>query len=290
MDKEKIFNTMLESAINTSTVIKIKTGDLVYYDYSIYVKNDNTMTFLCMIPYEDEDKKEIHGNIRNSIGNQFVNNYKYEDILNLFNLKEKKKLNHIKLEENNKYKLLDLAPNLQKFKNITNDIEFRVNHMTNKYYLSIDNIGMSIEIYNDNDYINYILVVNYKKTIVTKEELIDKMNSIYDKCKSEYDKKEEEKKRKLEKLDKEIKLENFISKLYNEDKYIIIKYNSSYTCFYNGQKYSVGKGKRGKFYNTSYYQFEKFITSKKDINKVKYCVLDNFTNIDNINSWDSIEI
>ena len=207
MNKEKIFNTMLESAINTSTVIKIKTGDLIYYNNSIYVKNDNTMTFICMIPYEDENRKEIHGNIRNSIGKQFVNNYNYEDILELFNLKEKKKKKHIEMEENNKYKLLDLAPNLQKFKNITNNIEFRVNHATNKYYISIDTNNTNIEIYNNNDYINYILVVNYKKTIVTEEELINKMNSIYTECKAEHDRKEEEKKRKLEKLDKEIKLE-----------------------------------------------------------------------------------
>lgn len=293
MDREKLLNDMFESALHTSTVMQIKEGNLIYNSGTVYVKTlTNKLYFLCISPYENENKEELHGNTRNSIAKEFINKYTYSYIRNAYIKKEEEKEKHLILEENNKYKLEELLPIMEKFKDLDmnkydNDISIKFNG-THKYNI---NICDTIEIYNNNDYVNYILRYNYENNILSKDELLNKLNELYTMYKEKHDIKMMEKKKKLEKLDKEIKLEKLIYNLYKEskDKYIIIKTSkSSYTAFNNGLKYAVGKGKRGKFYNTDSVKFEKFITSK-NIDNLKYAI-STHTDIENIDSWHSFII
>ena len=290
MDREKLLNDMFESALHTSTVMQIKEGDLIYNSGTVYVKTlTNKLYFLCMSPYENENKEELHGNTRNSIAKEFINKYTYSYIRNAYIKREEEKEKHLILEENNKYKLEELLPIMEKFKDLDmnkydNDISIKFNS-THKYHI---NICDTIEIYNNNDYVNYILRYNYENNILSKDELLNKLNELYTMYKEKHDIKMMEKKKKLEELDKEIKLEKLIYNLYEEskDKYIIIKTSkNSYTAFHNNLKYAVGKNKRGKFYNTDSVKFEKFITSK-NIDNLMYAI-STHTDIDNIDSWHS---
>lgn len=290
---ESLLNDMFESALCTSTIMQIREGDLMCNSGTVYVKTlANKLYFLCMSPYEDKDRNDIHGNTRNLIAKEFINKYSYTDIKNAYLKKEEEQNKHIMLEENNKYKLEELLPIMEKFKDLNmnkydNNISIKFNG-THKYHI---NICDTIEIYNNNDYVNYILRYNYENTILSKEELLNTLDKVYNEYKEKHDIKMMEKKKKLEELNKQIKLEKLIYNLYEEskDKYIIIKTSkNSYTAFHNNLKYAVGKNKMGKFYNTDSVKFEKFITSK-NIDNLMYAI-STHTDIDNVDSWHSFII
>ena len=281
MNKELIFNEVIESILSTRTLARVEKGELINKKAEIWINTiENKQVYLNYIPYSFKGEN-LHGNTRIKLAKEFINSYTFNDLKYMYNAKIDAIYKHRELEENNKYKLDNLIQelNLNKFKEFTsNDIEVKFYNIENGKYgieflLNSENY-IDIKIYNNNNYNGFTTKIDYKE--VEFDEFTNTLERLYLSCKEYKDNKEAEARRKREEVMKKIEINEAIYNLYEKvnDKIIILKTGKkTFTAFESGIRYSVGSGKSGKFYRCNLSKF-KDIINKKGIEKVSYTLLD----------------
>lgn len=281
MDKQKIFNNMVEDILSMVTIEKLDSGELISDKDNILINSNGKIDYLVNVPYKIEDNK-IHGNTRNCLAKEFVKQYTFNDLKKLYNDKMATQKLHLQLEEKNKYKLDDLLPLISYINKYNNDrcnptIEVRFTYGGfQKYMIEIDcnknNYSSdNIQISNSSNYDKFEFRFNCKSEMLTKDEVIkriNKLSQIYEKVFQENKRAEELAQKKQ---DRKIDFEKKVIELYYSKKRILLHWNNSYMVYNHGCRYAVGRGKSGRYYNCNYNQFYKMMTSK-NINK--YCVID----------------
>lgn len=285
MNKELIFNEVVESILGTRTLAVIQRGELINKKGEIWIKTEKQEIYLNYIPYNFKGDN-IHGNTRINLAKDFINTYTFDDLKSMYNAKIEAINKHRELEESNKYKLDNLIQelNLNKFKEFTNyndDVEVRFYNIDGgKYGIEfLINSGnyTDISIYNNDKYNGFTSKIDYKE--VEFKEFKSMLEILYLSCKEYKENKEAEARIKREEAKRELEISNAIYKLYKKvnDNIIVLRTgNKNFIAFENGVRYSVGTGKSGKFYRCNWGKFEDII-NKKGIEKVSYALLDKDT-------------
>ena len=245
LDMNKILEDMLNTSLSNCLLSKIKEGNLVENDATVYVLQDNNMYYLTHTPYE-ENGENIDKRTRRKIANEFINKYEFANIVKIHNEKQKQKEEKAIAAEKNKKQLEELMVEYEELKQY-GKLEIRANNAIISYYLEFKrNYNYKLEIYPSIDGIYYIRY-NYDKKELSKEELATLINNMIEEIKTEI-------KIELEKQKEELKQQkifenkmNFAREVMN-GKIAIIKLKSSYQCLDNGLRYTIGKG-AGKFYS-----------------------------------------
>ena len=246
LDMNKILDDMLNDCLDNYILFKIKEGKLIEEDATIYVLYDNKICFLTYAPYEDTEGMTINKKTRKSISQEFINKYKYDDIVKIHNEKQKQKEEKAILAEENKKQLEELMEEYEELKQY-GEIGIFADNIIISYYLEFKrNYNYKLEIYPNTNGV-YDVRYNYDKKELNKEELTTLINNMIEEIKTEI-------KIELEKQKEELKQQkifenkkNFAIEVMN-GKIAIIKLKSSYQCLENGLRYTIGKG-AGKFYS-----------------------------------------
>ena len=246
LDMNKILDDMLNDCLDNYILFKIKEGKLIEKDATIYVLYDNKICFLTYAPYEDTEGMTINKKTRKSISQEFINKYKYDDIVKIHNEKQKQKEEKISVAEKNKKQLEELMEEYEELKQY-GEIGIFADNIIISYYLEFKrNYNYKLEIYPNTNGV-YNVRYNYDKKELNKEELTTLINNMIEEIKTEI-------KIELEKQKEELKQQkifenkkNFAIEVMN-GKIAIIKLKSSYQCLENGLRYTIGKG-AGKFYS-----------------------------------------
>lgn len=280
MNKQQIFDSMIENILNSVTLERqFKNTTLKADGECITVDNE----YLVSVPYELEGEK-IHGNTRNALAREFVQKYTYEVLKRMYDENIEKINNHLKLEEENKYKLENLYSKInfmEKYQKYNRNgvnyfcgmerycIEFQCSK--NDYNLD------SIQIYNSSDYNNFEFRYNYQSVILTENEVMEKIKELSTEYENYYLQKQAEAETKRQEKEKQIQLQNKIFELarikYSQ---VIFKNKKTYICYRNGLRFAAGSNKRGKYYNCNAYQLLDLITSK---GITEYCIVNNDCNV-----------
>lgn len=291
MNKELLFDNIVEGIFSTITIKRVDQGKLINKKSEIWIESeDGKEIYLTYIPYAFNNA-EIHGNTRITLAKEFIDNYTFNSLKTMYNAKLAKEIKHIESEENNKNKLenLIIELNLNKFKNYTRnkeDIKIIYNYNTKKYYISLElNNNINIEIYNNNNYKEFIFKIDYKE--IDPATFKTALEEIYINVKTSTEEKEKAKEERLKEESRKQLEKDKIYFLYKNvsDYNIILKTGKkTFMTFNNGLRYSVGTGKSGKFYRCSWTNFEEIIL-KKGIEKVSYCLIDKETKTTNTDEY-----
>ena len=245
LDMNKILDDMLNTSLSNCILSQLQEGNLVEDDATVYISYDNHMYYLTHAPYE-ENGEDIDKRTRRKIAKEFINRYKYSDIVKIHKEKQKQKEEKISAAEENKKQLEELMIEYEELKQY-GEVNVYANHCTISYYLEFKrNYDYILEIYPSIDGI-YEIRYNYDRKYLTKEELATLINNMIEEIKTEI-------KIELEKQKEELKQQNIyenkmeFAKEVMNGKMAIIKLKSSYQCLENGLRYTIGKGV-GKFYS-----------------------------------------
>lgn len=282
MNKELIFNEMIENILEKVTLGKFENGILFIGNEkdTILIKNETNIDYLTSVPHEFNGEK-LHGNFRNSLAKEFIEIYSFDYLKNLYNKKVEAYYKNLELQEQNKYKLDDIYNDIHFMAKYTryNKIEpVRFFYGMEKYGIEFNcNVNSlhsdNIQIYNNSDFTKFIFRHNYKNEELTRTELIERLKELSVEYEKEYIRRKEEEQKKKTEQEKQLKLEKAIQDLYFLNKPILLKSKNSYICFRNGVRFAVGEGKSGKYMNCNYHQFYDLII-KKNINEY-YILNDN---------------
>lgn len=252
-----------EIALNRNKMVLelVKQGSLFIDDNSICLKDLLTnKLYILYTLYSGNIGNDIniHGNSIKGILRDFVNNYTYNDILEIYNADKQIKIKFQEYEENNRYKLEDIKNKIEiMFAGI--DINAKINKY-NKYELTFtlkeDNYKSGyyrIMLEHDGNY-----YYNDYVTILSENEIMQKLSVVKENVLSYIDT------IKKEKEDKRIKAEyeEYIYHIVNEimkSGIAIIKSKNSIIQYRNGMRFSIKEGTSGKFYNCNMDQLEKLI-------------------------------
>ena len=245
LDMNKILEDMLNTSLSNCILSQLHEGNLVEDDATVYISYDNHMYYLTHAPYE-ENGEDIDKRTRKKIAKEFINKYKFSDIVKIHKEKQKQKEEKISAAEENKKQLEELMIEYEELKRY-GEVNVYANHCTISYYLEFKrNYDYILEIYPSIDGI-YEIRYNYDRKYLTKEELTTLINNMIEEIKTEI-------KIELEKQKEELKQQkifenkmDFAKEVMN-GKIAIIKLKSSYQCLENGLRYTIGKG-AGKFYS-----------------------------------------
>lgn len=245
LDMNKILEDMLNTSLSNCVLFKIEEGNLVEDDATVYISYDNHMYYLIHAPY-GENGEDIDKRTRRKIAKEFINKYKFSDIVKIYKEKQKQKEEKISAAEENKKQLEELMIEYEELKQY-GEVNVYANHCTISYYLEFKrNYDYILEIYPSIDGI-YEIRYNYDRKYLTKEELATLINNMIEEIKTEI-------KIELEKQKEELKQQkifenkmDFAKEVMN-GKIAIIKLKSSYQCLENGLRYTIGKG-AGKYYS-----------------------------------------
>ena len=276
LDMNKILDDMLNDCLDNYILFKIKEGKLIEEDATIYVLYDNKICFLTYAPYE-ENGENIDKRIRRKIAKEFINKYKYDDIVKIHNKKQKQKEEKAILAEENKKQLEELMEEYEDLKQY-GEVGIFADNIIISYYLEFKrNYNYKLEIYPNTNGV-YNVRYNYDKKELNKEELTTLINNMIEEIKTEI-------KIELEKQKEELKQQkifenkkNFAIEVMN-GKIAIIKLKSSYQCLENGLRYTIGKG-AGKFYSLRGVSNIIEYLDKKDIKEYCFVSEDDIKDID----------
>ena len=245
LDMNKILEDMLNTSLSNCILSKLQKGNLVEDDATVYILYDNHMYYLIHAPYE-ENGEDINKRTRKNIAKEFINKYKYSDIVKIHKEKQKQKEEKISAAEKTKKQLEELMVEYEELKQY-GEINVYANHCTISYYLEFKrNYDYILEIYPSINGV-YEIRYNYDRKYLTKEELATLINNMIEEIKTEI-------KIELEKQKEELKQQTIFENKKNfaievmDGKIAIIKLKSSYQCLENGLRYTIGKG-AGKFYS-----------------------------------------
>ena len=246
LDMNKILEDMLNTSLSNCVLFKIEEGNLVEDNATVYISYDNHMYYLIHAPY-GENGEDIDKRTRRKIAKEFINKYKFSDIVKIHKENQKQKEEKISAAEENKKQLEELMIEYEELKQY-GELDVYANHCTISYYLEFKrNYNHILEIYPSINNV-YEIRYNYDRKYLTKEELATLINNMIEEIKTEI-------KIELEKQKEELKqqkiFENkmeFAKEVFFNGKIAIIKLKSSYQCLENGLRYTIGKG-AGKFYS-----------------------------------------
>lgn len=246
LDMNKILEDMLNTSLSNCILLQLQEGDLVEDDATVYILYDNHMYYLIHAPYE-ENREDIDKRTRKNIAKEFINKYKFSDIVKIHKEKQKQKEEKISAAEENKKELEELMIEYEELKQY-GELDIHANYGIISYYLEFKrNYNHILEIYPSINNV-YEIRYNYDRKYLTKEELATLINNMIEEIKTEI-------KIELEKQKEELKqqkiFENkmeFAKEVFFNGKIAIIKLKSSYQCLENGLRYTIGKG-AGKFYS-----------------------------------------
>ena len=245
LDMNKILEDMLNTSLSNYILSQLQEGNLVEDEATVYISYDNHMYYLTHAPYE-ENGEDIDKRTRRKIAKEFINRYKYSDIVKIHKENQKQKEEKISAAEENKKQLEELMIEYEELKQY-GEVNVYANHCTISYYLEFKrNYDYILEIYPSINNV-YEIRYNYDRKYLTKEELATLINNMIEEIKTEI-------KIELEKQKEELKQQkifenkmDFAKEVMN-GKIAIIKLKSSYQCLENGLRYTIGKG-AGKFYS-----------------------------------------
>lgn len=245
LDMNKILEDMLNTSLSNCILSKLHEGNLVEDNATVYISYDNHMYYLIHAPY-GENGEDIDKRTRRKIAKEFINRYKYSDIVKIHKEKQKQKEEKISAAEENKKQLEELMIEYEELKQY-GEVNVYANHCTISYYLEFKRkYNHILEIYPSINGV-YEIRYNYDRKYLTKEELATLINNMIEEIKTEI-------KIELEKQKEELKQQNILENKMNfakevmDGKIAIIKLKSSYQCLENGLRYTIGKGV-GKFYS-----------------------------------------
>ena len=281
MNKTLAMNKILEDMLNTSLsnciLSKLHEGNLVEDNATVYISYDNHMYYLIHAPY-GENGEDIDKRTRRKIAKEFINRYKYSDIVKIHKENQKQKEEKAIAAEKNKKQLEELMVEYEELKQY-GELDIYANHCTISYYLEFKrNYNHILEIYPSINNV-YEIRYNYDRKYLTKEELATLINNMIEEIKTEI-------KIELEKQKEELKqqkiLQNkveFAKEVFFNGKIAIIKLKSSYQCLENGLRYTIGKGV-GKFYSLRGVSNIVEYLDKKGVTEYCFVSEDDIKNID----------
>ena len=240
LDMNKILEDMLNTSLSNCVLFKIEEGNLVEDNATVYILYNNNKYYLIHAPYE-ENGEDIDKRTRRKIAKEFINKYKFSDIVKIHKEKQKQKEEKISAAEENKKQLEELMIEYEELKQY-GEVNVYANHCTISYYLEFKrNYDYILEIYPSIDGI-YEIRYNYDRKYLTKEELATLINNMIEEIKTEI-------KIELEKQKEELKQQkifenklNFAKEVFFNRRIAIIKLKSSYQCLENGYTVQNGKG------------------------------------------------
>ena len=246
LDMNKILEDMLNTSLSNCILSKLQEGNLIEDEATVYILYNNNKYYLTHTPYE-ENGEDIDKRTRRKIAKEFINRYKYSDIVKIHKEKQKQKEEKISAAEENKKQLEEIMIEYEELKQY-GEVNIYANHCTISYYLEFKrNYDYILEIYPSINGV-YEIRYNYDRKYLTKEELTTLINNMIEEIKTEI-------KIKLEKQTEELKQQkifenkmNFAKEVFFNGKIAVIKLKSSYQCLENGLRYTIGKGS-GKFYS-----------------------------------------
>lgn len=260
------FEKMIEDALHTRTITKVKEGQLIAVTKPGYkcievIDPEGKNHYLTNIkPLNYDDEEEIHGNTKNKILKEFVNKYTYSDIQKEFDKMIEENTKKVELAEANKIKLENLMQELKELENFEK-VEILANNYLIEYYINLEyDYNFKIEIYymNDNEF-RYRF--NYSNETLNKMQVLEKVDLVIKDIKEVEHKKELEKIEKRKEQDKKDKIYNFAEEV--QGKKVLLKLKSSVVCIEDGFRFAVGKGKEGKFMRCrGIYELIKYINDK----------------------------
>ena len=235
------------------------------------------MYYLIHAPY-GENGEDIDKRTRRKIAKEFINRYKYSDIVKIHKENQKQKEEKAIAAEKNKKQLEELMVEYEELKQY-GELDIYANHCTISYYLEFKrNYNHILEIYPSINNV-YEIRYNYDRKYLTKEELATLINNMIEEIKTEI-------KIELEKQKEELKqqkiLQNkveFAKEVFFNGKIAIIKLKSSYQCLENGLRYTIGKGV-GKFYSLRGVSNIVEYLDKKGVTEYCFVSEDDIKNID----------
>lgn len=272
-----IINKMLNNSLKNCILFKVKEGDLIIgSDANILVLNESKMHQLTYVPYENIEGDNIDKKTRKKIAEEFINKYKYSDIVKIYEDKQKEKMEKIEKAEINKKQLIELLKKYEYLKEY-GKLEIYANNNIISYYLEFKrNHNYLLEIYPPENGI-YNIRYNYNNKKVNFEELNKLIITITNNIKNEIEKQEIEKQKEIENIKCEQNKEEFARKILKGE-IAIIKLKSSFQCLRNGLRYTVGKGE-GKYYNlNTAYDIVKYL-NKKEIKEYAFISSEELKNI-----------
>lgn len=272
-----IINKMLNNSLKNCILFKVKEGNLVIgSDANILVLNEGKMHQLTYVPYENMKGDNINKKTREKIAEEFINKYKYSDIVKIYEDKQKEKIEKIEKAETNKEQLVELLKKYEYLKEY-GKLEIYANNNIISYYLEFRrNHNYLLEIYPSENGI-YNIRYNYDNKKVNFEELNKLIITITNNIKNEIEKQEIEKQKEIENTKCEQNKEEFARKILKGE-IAIIKLKSSFQCLRNGLRYTVGKGE-GKYYNlNTAYDIVKYL-NKKEIKEYAFISSEELKNI-----------
>jgi len=264
--ENEIIESMLDTALSNIVVRRVKEGTLILKNDSVDVlDNNNNNHFLTYCPYNFKGQ-ELNKVTRKKINKTFIDKYKYEDIINIFEgIQEEKRNKAIKAEET-KYILENLVNDISILKKY-GDIEILANNNTIEYYIKFKrNHNINLEIYLSDEEELFNVRYNYKNLVLNREKLMTLVEYIIDLSEDEI--REEQKEKQKDEQERNIynKRLNFANEIQSGKK-AIVKLKSGYQCIENNRRYSVGDGKSGKYYKLIGVSAIVEYLEKKDINK-----------------------
>lgn len=278
--KNVIMSEMFENCMRSGIVEKNLEGNLKADRSNILVNENKYLTYVPEKVYINDEYIVIHGNTRNLIAKEFINKYSYKDIRKAFEKKLEEENKHLQLEEDNKNKLESLLQ-LEEIKYFStlkdNELQVKFNHCINKYYIELKYYTNKhiyiIEIFNNNDYKNYIFKNGCDKKIVNKDGLIEILKDRINESKVY----EEEKRIKEEKEKQKKHILINLMEILSDNKVLFKNKNSYFVVDKCSLRYAVGKGKSGKYYNTDFQKIYKMVLEKNI--KEYYILKDNSINL-----------
>lgn len=272
-----IINKMLNNSLKNCILFKVKEGNLIIgSDANILVLNEGKIHQLTYVPYENMEGNDIDKKTRKKIAEEFINKYKYSDIVKIYEDKQKEKIEKIEKAEINKKQLIELLKKYEYLKEY-GKLEIYANDNIISYYLEFKrNHNYLLEIYPPENGI-YNIRYNYDNKKVNFEELDKLIITITNNIKNEMEKQEMEKQKEIENTKCEQNKEEFARKILKGE-IAIIKLKSSFQCLRNGLRYTVGKGE-GKYYNlNTAYDIVKYL-NKKEIKEYAFISSEELKNI-----------
>lgn len=252
-----------EIALNRNKMVleSVKQGYLFTNDNSICLKDlssDKLYILYTLYSGNIGNDINIHGNSVKGILKDFVSNYTYSDILDIYNADKQNKIKYQEYEENNKCKLediknkietiftgIDIKAKINKYNNYELTFTLKENNYKCGYYrIMLEHNGN----YYYNDYV----------TILSENEIIEKLIAVKENVLSYIDTIKKEKEYKRIKAEYEEYIYNIVNKIIKNG-IAIIKSKNSIIKYRNGMRFSIKEGTSGRFYNCNIDQLEKLV-------------------------------
>ena len=163
LDMNKILDDMLNTSLSNCILSQLHEGNLVEDEATVYISYDNHMYYLAHAPYE-ENGEDIDKRTRRKIAKEFINKYKFSDIVKIHKEKQKQKEEKISAAEENKKQLEELMIEYEELKQY-GEVNVYANHCIISYYLEFKrNYDYILEIYPSIDGI-YEIRYNYDRKL-----------------------------------------------------------------------------------------------------------------------------